>query len=188
MSLLLPEVNPLKKVSIIPRGVAGGYTFAPPLEDRHYWSKRELVSEIALMLGGRASEDIVLNEVTTGAQNDLEQATHLARRMVCQYGMSDKLGHMTLGKREGLVFLGRDIMEERNYSEETARLIDEEVKKIVEEAYGRTKSLLQQNMDKLKLLSSTLLEKEVLNGEEVKHLLGIEKNDTPEKITDGDSS
>jgi cell division protease FtsH len=177
LSLLLPEVNPLKKVSIIPRGLAGGYTFTPPLEDRHYWVKTELIAEIALMLGGRASEEISLNEVTTGAQNDLEMATQMARRMVTQFGMSDKLGHVTLGRREGLVFLGRDIMEERNYSEETARLIDEEVKKIVDEAYTKAKTLLQQNQDKLKTLTSALLEKEVLDGEEVKRMLGMEKKD-----------
>jgi cell division protease FtsH len=110
MSLLLSDVNPLKKVSIIPRGLAGGYTFTPPLEDRHYWTRTELISEIALMLGGRASEELNLSEVTTGAQNDLEMATGMARRMVTQFGMSEKLGHITLGRREGLVFLGRDIM------------------------------------------------------------------------------
>jgi cell division protease FtsH len=177
LSLLLPEVNPLKKVSIIPRGLAGGYTFTPPLEDRHYWTRRELVAEIGLTLGGRVSEEINLKEVTTGAQNDLEQATHMARRMVTQFGMSEKLGHITLGRREGLVFLGRDIVEERNYSEDTARLIDEEVKKIVDEAYTKAKALLQLNQDKLKMLSNALLEKEVLNGEEVKALLGIQKED-----------
>jgi len=175
MSLLLPELNPVKKVSIIPRGLAGGYTFTPPLEDRHYWTKNELISEIAMMLGGRASEEINLSEVTTGAQNDLEQATQMARRMVMQFGMSEKLGNITLGKREGLIFLGRDLMEEKNYSNETARLIDEEIKSIVDEAYMKAKALLQQNLDKLKLLSSTLLEKEVLDGEEVKRLLGIQK-------------
>lgn len=177
LSLLLPEVNTLKKVSIIPRGLAGGYTFTPPLEDRHYWVKRELVAEIALMLGGRASEEINLGEVTTGAQNDLEMATQMARRMVTQFGMSDKLGNVTLGRREGLVFLGRDIMEEKNYSEETARVIDEEVKKIIEESYVKAKGLLQANLEKLKLLSNTLLEKEVLGGEEVKKLLSIDKKD-----------
>jgi len=177
LSLLIPEVNPLKKVSIIPRGLAGGYTFTPPFEDRHYWSKSELIAEIALMLGGRASEELNLNEVTTGAQNDLEVATQMARRMVCQFGMSEKLGNITLGKREGLVFLGRDIMEERNYSEETARIIDEEVKQIVNAAYVKAKDLLQKNIDKLKILSGVLLEKEVLDGEEVKRILGIEKSD-----------
>ncbi|MDD5197204.1 MAG: ATP-dependent zinc metalloprotease FtsH [Candidatus Omnitrophica bacterium] len=177
LSLLLPEVNPLKKVSVIPRGLAGGYTFTPPLEDRHYWTKKELISEIAMMLGGRASEELNLKEVTTGAQNDLEMATGMARRMVTQFGMSEKLGHITLGRREGLVFLGKDIMEEKNYSEETARLIDEEVRRIIEEAYLKAKSLLEQNLDKLKILSNALLEKEVLSGTEVKKLLGIEKND-----------
>jgi cell division protease FtsH len=177
LSLLLPEVNPLKKVSIIPRGLAGGYTFTPPLEDRHYWTKRELIAEITLMLGGRASEEINLNEVTTGAQNDLEMATQMARRMVTQFGMSDKLGNVTLGRREGLIFLGRDIMEEKNYSEDTARLIDEEVKHIVDEGYRKAKGLLQENVDKLKVLSDKLLEKEVLDGEEVKQMLGIKKGD-----------
>ncbi len=177
LSLLLPEVNPLKKVSIIPRGLAGGYTFTPPLEDRHYWTKTELIAEIALILGGRASEEINLNEVTTGAQNDLEMATQMARRMVTQFGMSDKLGNVTLGRREGLIFLGRDIMEEKNYSEETAHMIDEEVKRIVNEGYIKAKNLLQQNLDKLKTLANALLEKEVLDGEEVKRLLGIEKKD-----------
>ncbi len=177
LSLLLPEVNPLKKVSIIPRGLAGGYTFTPPLEDRHYWTKKELLAEITMILGGRASEEINLDEVTTGAQNDLEVATTMARRMVTQFGMSENLGNLTLGKREGLVFLGRDIMEERNYSEQTARLIDEEVKKIIDDAYGKAIGMLKNNQDKLKLLSNSLLEKEVLSGEEVKKILGIEKND-----------
>jgi cell division protease FtsH len=177
LSLLLPEVSPLKKVSIIPRGLAGGYTFTPPLEDRHYWTKHELIAEITMVLGGRAAEKLTLSEVTTGAQNDLETATIMARRMVCQFGMSERLGNVTLGKREGLIFLGRDLVEERNYSDETAKLIDEEVKKIVDEAYEKAKSLLNQNLDKLKLLSNTLLEKEVLDGETVKRLLGIEKSD-----------
>jgi len=177
LSLLLAEVNPLKKVSIIPRGLAGGYTFTPPLEDRHYWTKKQLLEEITMMLGGRASEEINLNEVTTGAQNDLEMATGMARRMVMQFGMSEKLGHLTLGRREGLIFLGRDIMEERNYSEQTARIIDEEVKKITDDAYGNAVNLLKNHLEKLKLLSNTLLEKEVLSGAEVKRVLEIEKSD-----------
>ncbi|RJP29209.1 MAG: ATP-dependent zinc metalloprotease FtsH [Candidatus Omnitrophota bacterium] len=177
LSLLIPEVNPLRKVSIIPRGMAGGYTFTPPLEDKHYWLRSELMGEIALMLGGRASEELTFNEVTTGAQNDLEVATQMARKMVCQYGMSKRLGNVTLGKREGMIFLGRDIVEERNYSEETARVIDEEVKNIVDDGYKRAKELLQQEGDKLKVLASALIEKEVLDAEEVKKLLGIEKKD-----------
>ncbi|MFH1397920.1 MAG: ATP-dependent zinc metalloprotease FtsH [Candidatus Omnitrophota bacterium] len=177
LSLLLPEVNPLKKVSIIPRGLAGGYTFTPPLEDRHYWTKTELIAEIVMMLGGRASEELTLSEVTTGAQNDLEVATQMARKMICQFGMSEKMGNVTLGKREGMVFLGRDMMEERNYSDATARLIDEEVKSIIDTAYAKAKVLLRGSLEKLKTLSNTLLEKEVLDGEEVKKLLGIEKKD-----------
>ena len=178
LSLLLPEVNPVKKVSIIPRGLAGGYTFTPPLEDRHYWTKRELLAEITMMLGGRASEELTFNEVTTGAQNDLEQATAMARRMVCQFGMSDKLGNITLGKREGLVFLGKDLVEERNYSDDTARVIDEEVKHIVDDGYLKAKNLLANHREQLKALSDALLEKEVLDGEEVKRVTGIAKKDT----------
>jgi cell division protease FtsH len=177
LSLLLPDVNPVKRVSIIPRGLAGGYTFNPPVEDRHYWRKTELLSEITLMLGGRASEEINLKDVTTGAQNDLEMATQMARRMVCQYGMSQKLGNVTLGKRGGLVFLGRDLTEERNYSEDTARKIDAEVKGIIDETYNKAKDTLTKNRDKLDLLTVTLLEKEVLDGEEVKKILGIKKNE-----------
>jgi len=177
LSLLLPEVNPLKKVSIIPRGLAGGYTFTPPLEDRHYWTKKELLAEITMILGGRASEELNLSEVTTGAQNDLEVATGMARRMVTQFGMSKRLGNLTLGRREGLVFLGRDIMEEKNYSDQTAHIIDEEVKEITDHAYKNAIELLKNNQDKLKLLSNSLLEKEVLSGEEVKKILGIEKSD-----------
>lgn len=177
LSLLLPEVNPLKKVSIIPRGLAGGYTFTPPLEDRHYWTKKELLAEITMILGGRASEELNLGEVTTGAQNDLEVATGMSRRMVTQFGMSNKLGNLTLGRREGLVFLGRDIMEEKNYSDQTAHLIDQEVKQIIDDAYSKALEMLKNNQDKLKLLSDSLLAKEVLSGEEVKQILGIQKSD-----------
>lgn len=130
-----------------------------------------------MMLGGRGSEELNLNEITTGAQNDLEMATQMARRMVTQFGMSDVLGNITLGKREGLIFLGRDMMEERNYSEQTARIIDDEIKKIVDDAYFHAKDVLKLNIDKLKTLTAKLLEKEVLDGEEVKALLGISKPD-----------
>jgi cell division protease FtsH len=177
LSLFLPELDPLKKVSIIPRGLAGGYTFTAPLEDKHYWTKGELLSRITMMLGGRASEEINLNDVTTGAQDDLHKATQLARHMVMQLGMSEKLGNITLGRREGLVFLGRDLMEEKNYSEDTARIIDQEIKNIVDHAYARATTILSENIDKLKILTAALLEKEVLGGEEVKRLLGIEKKE-----------
>ncbi|MCU0665949.1 MAG: ATP-dependent zinc metalloprotease FtsH [Candidatus Omnitrophica bacterium] len=173
LSLLMPEIDPLKKVSIIPRGLAGGYTFVAPLEDKHYLTRSEIMAKISLTLGGRASEEINLSDITTGAQDDLEKATHMARYMVCQLGMSERLGHLTLGKREGLIFLGRDLMEERNYSEQTARIIDEEIKKIIDDCYAKAKKLIIENKDKLLLLSKTLLEKEVLSGEEAKALLGL---------------
>jgi cell division protease FtsH len=136
-----------------------------------------IAAEITMMLGGRASEELNLSEVTTGAQNDLEVATGMARRMVTQFGMADRLRNITLGRREGLVFLGRDIMEEKNYSEQTARIIDEEVKQITDDAYNKALEMLRSNQDKLKLLSASLLEKEVLSGEEVKKILGIQKSD-----------
>jgi cell division protease FtsH len=127
------------------------------------------------LLGGRVSEELNFGDITTGAGHDLETATQIARQMVCDFGMSERLGNITLGRSHGPVFLGRDLIEERNYSDETARIIDEEIKRIVDESYQRAKALIQQNQEKLKLLAGTLLEREVLSGEEVKKLLGIEK-------------
>ena len=174
LALLKPGVDPLHKVSIIPRGVAAlGYTMQLPLQDRYIMTKSELKDRLVVLLGGRVSEELNIGEITTGAENDLEVATHAARRMVCEFGMSERLGHITLGRREGLIFLGKDIVEEKNYSEETARVIDEEVRKIVDDAYIEAKQLLNENQDKLKLLANTLLEKEVLDGEEVKRILGF---------------
>ncbi|MDP3143515.1 MAG: ATP-dependent zinc metalloprotease FtsH, partial [Candidatus Omnitrophota bacterium] len=125
LSLLITEADPLRKVSIIPRGMTGGYTLTPPVEDKHYWSKKDLEAKLAVALGGRVSEELVLGEITTGAENDLEMVTHIAKKMVCEFGMSSRVGHMTLGRRHGPLFLGRDIVEERDYSEETAKVIDE---------------------------------------------------------------
>jgi cell division protease FtsH len=173
LSLLIPEVDPMSKVSIIPRGMTGGYTITPPIEDRHYWSKTELVGKLTVALGGRVSEEMSLGEITTGAENDLENATEIARKMVCEFGMSERLGHLTLGNRHGPLFLGRDIVEERNYSEDTAKAIDEEVRRFVDEAYNKAKKLLTENQEKLKTLAQNLLEKEVLDVEEVKKLLGM---------------
>jgi len=176
LSLLVPNVNPMTKVSIIPRGLAGGYTLTPPKEDKKYHSKNELLGNICVLLGGRVSEELNFGDITTGAGHDLETATGLARNMVCDYGMSLKLGNITLGKSHGPVFLGRDLVEERNYSEHTAQVIDEEIKNIIDTCYQRSMALIQENGDKLKLLASTLLEKEVLSGEEVRKLLGLEEN------------
>jgi cell division protease FtsH len=181
LSLLIPEVDPMTKVSIIPRGVAGGYTFTPPREDRWYQSRKELLGKITVALGGRASEEVNLDDVTTGAMNDLAEVTRIARHMVCDYGMSKRLGHHTLGKSHGPIFLGRDMVREKDYSEETARIVDEEVKIIVDECYARAKKLIQENRDQLKLLAETLLEKEVLDAEEVKRIIGFKENGQPEE-------
>jgi len=178
LSLLIPEVDPVTKVSIIPRGMAGGYTLTPPREDKGYHSKQELLGDIAVALGGRVSEELNFGDITTGAARDLEASTQIARQMVCDFGMSERLGNITLGKSHGPVFLGRDLIEEKNYSDETASIIDEEIKHIVDECYSRAKKLIQENQEKLKLLANTLLEKEVLSGEEIKRMLGLVTPDT----------
>ncbi len=176
LSLLMPEVDPVTKVSIIPRGMAGGYTLTPPREDKKYHSKTEILGDIVVALGGRVAEELNFGDITTGAAHDLETATGMARQMVCDYGMSGRLGNITLGKSHGPVFLGRDLVEEKNYSDETARIIDEEIKHIIDSCYARAKDLVKSNQEKLKLLSDALLEKEVLTGEEVKRLIGIDKS------------
>ncbi len=181
LSLLIPEVDSLAKVSIIPRGMAGGYTFTPPKEDRWYKSKKELLGLITVALGGRASEEINLADITTGAMNDLIEVTRIARKMVCDYGMSDRLGNYALGRSHGPIFLGRDLVQEKDYSEETAKIIDQEVKRIVTECYARAKKLIEDNKKKLKLLANTLLEKEVLDVEEVKRIVTFRDENIPPK-------
>lgn len=174
LSLLIPGVDPLHKVSIIPRGVAAlGYTMQLPLQDRYIMLKSELLARITVLLGGRAAEGLQFSDITTGSENDIEVATQMARRMVCEFGMSEKVGYLTLGRREGLVFLGKNLSEERNYSEDTAKLIDSEVKSIIDTCYAQARDLLEKNKDKLILLATTLREKEVLDGEEVKKILGF---------------
>lgn len=176
LSLLVPKADPLHKVSIVPRGIGAlGYTMQLPLQDRYIVTKRELIAKLTVLLGGRASEELALGERTTGAQNDLEVATEIARRMVCEYGMSDNLGHVSLQKKSGPVFLGRDLVTEKHYSETTAVQIDKEIKLIVEQAYHSAKELLEHNRERLYLLANTLLEREVLDAEEVKKLLGFEQ-------------
>jgi len=173
LSLLVPGVDPLSKVSIIPRSMAGGYTLTPPVEDRHYFSRNELKGKMIVILGGRVSEEIILGEITTGAENDLAQATKIARSMVCEYGMSEKVGNLTLGRRHGPIFLAKDIAEEKDYSEATAKIIDGEIRKFIDEAYERAKKALTENQDKLNKLAQALLEKEVLDVEEVKKIVGL---------------
>ncbi|MFH1198858.1 MAG: ATP-dependent zinc metalloprotease FtsH [Candidatus Omnitrophota bacterium] len=175
LSLLIAEVNPMTKVSIIPRGMAGGYTLTPPQEDKRYNSKKELLGSITVALGGRASEELTFDDITTGASKDLEWVTGVSRGMICDYGMSDKIGNIALGRSHGPVFLGRDMVQEKDYSEETAKIIDGEIKRIIDDCYSRAKRLIKENQDKLKLLADTLLDKEVLNVQEVRKLIGLEK-------------
>ena len=174
LTLMLEGVDPLKKVSIIPRGHAAlGYTLQMPTEDRYMMSEKELVNKMIILMGGRVAEEIVFHEITTGAQNDLEVATGYAQRMVCEFGMSKRLGNLTFGKKDRQVFLGRDLMREKDYSESTAILIDEEVRRIVDSCYKRAHQLLTQHQDKLKLLSDRLLEKETLEAHEVREIVEI---------------
>ncbi|MFH1045595.1 MAG: ATP-dependent zinc metalloprotease FtsH, partial [Candidatus Omnitrophota bacterium] len=181
LALLLPDADPLHKVSILPRGLALGYTLAPPLEDRHIYTKNKLLAEITMALGGRASEELILQEITTGAQNDLELATDLARRMVCEFGMSPRLGTRTFGQREHQVFLGRDLLEHRNYSDQTALLIDQEMQRIVNFCYKKAKQELNKHKHALQKLADLLLQKEVLTAQQVKEITGLEKTENPQQ-------
>jgi cell division protease FtsH len=180
LALLIPDADPLHKVSILPRGLALGYTITPPIEDRYISTKKKLMAEIAKTLGGRASEELIFNEISTGAQADLRVVTDEARSMVTRYGMSEKLGHLTFGRPHEHIFLGRDIREERDYSDQTAQQIDQEVRRILDTCYTQAKQLLKKHKSKLKLLATTLLEREVMDGEEVAKLVGI-KNKFPKK-------
>ncbi|HQP10996.1 MAG TPA: cell division protein FtsH, partial [Candidatus Omnitrophota bacterium] len=167
------------KVSIIPRGMAGGYTLTPPTEDKHYLNKKELMGQMTVLLGGLVGEEVVIGDTSTGVSNDLERVSQIARHMVCTYGMSDKMGSLAYGKNEQLGFLGRDFMQQKDYSEETAKKIDEEVRSLVNAAYTRAKKLLTENRDKLDILASTLVEKEVLDIDEARRLLGMAPTETP---------
>lgn len=174
IALLLPGADPVHKISIIPRGYGvGGYTLQVPDEDRNLITQKELLDRITVLLGGRVAEELYFNEISSGASDDLEKATHFAQAMVCELGMSDKLGHLTFGKKDRQVFLGRDLMREKDYSEQTAVLIDSEVRRIVDGCYVRAKELLKQNQDKLNQLSDVLLEKEVLDAEEIRKITGF---------------
>jgi len=169
---MLPGCDPVHKISIIPRGhKALGYTLQLPEEDRFLISKEELLQRISVLLGGRVAESIVFGDVTTGAQNDLERATQLARQMVTEFGMSEKLGPVTLGRKQHEVFLGKDIVEDRNYSEEVAFAIDQEVRRIVDQCYDKAREILETNRAKLESVARLLLEREVIEAEELEELL-----------------
>jgi cell division protease FtsH len=168
---LLPNDDPVHKVSILPRGMALGYTMQLPTVDKYLTTKNELLDKIAGLLGGRVAEEMVFGEISTGASNDLERATEIVRAMVCEYGMSDQIGPLTVGKRHANPFLGRDMMEDRNYSEEMAMAIDKEIRLTMEQAYDRAKSILGENREKMDMIVKVLLEKETLEREEFEALM-----------------
>lgn len=172
IGLLLPNADPVHKVTIIPRGRAGGYTLMLPKEDRSYATRSELLDRLKTMLGGRVAEEVVLKEISTGASNDIQQASSLVRSMITQYGMSDVLGPISFGEgQDHQVFLGRDLNNQRNYSEDVACEIDKEVRRYIEEAYEECRRLLVENIDKLHLIAKALMEKETLQAEELQKIM-----------------
>lgn len=168
---LIPGTDPIHKATIIPRGRALGVTHYLPVDERHTYSKEYIEKTLAVMLGGRAADVLIGGEPTTGAGDDIERATELARNMVCEWGMSDKLGPLTFGQKGEPIFLGRDIVSQKTISEETAKTIDQEIRKIVESAYTRAQTLLIKNRDKLEILAKALLEREILDGDDIDKLL-----------------
>ena len=166
----LSSQDPVHQISIVPRGGAGGYTYYLPKEDKSYMSKNEMIDEIVSLLGGRVAESIFLDDISTGASNDIERATDIARKMVTRYGMSDKLGPIAFGNPHEEVFLGRDFGEQKNYSDEVAFEIDEEIKSIVDSAYNKAKTILTENSDKVHLIANKLMETEKLSGEEFREM------------------
>jgi len=171
----LPGTDPIHKVTIIPRGMALGLTQQLPIDEKHTYARDFLNNNIAILLGGRVAEEIIFNEVTTGAGNDIERATDIARKMVCNWGMSDKLGPLSYGKKEEQIFLGREIAQHRDYSEATAIAIDAEVKNIVDENHSRVTKLLSDSRESLVILAEKLLERESLDADEIDLVLNGEE-------------
>ena len=167
----LPNTDPVHKVSIIPRGRALGYTLTLPTEDKFLVTRDELMDELAMLLGGRTAEELIFADPTTGAQNDIERATKVARQMVTEFGMSDRLGPLTLGQKQGEVFLGRDFAAQPDYSDQIAYEIDQEIKRLVDDAYNDARRILTENLDKLKVIAATLIERETVEKEELEALL-----------------
>ena len=166
VSRFLPTQDPVHQISIIPRGMAGGYTMYRPTEDKSFMSRTEMVENIISLLGGRVAEKLILDDISTGASNDIERATKIARSMVTKYGMSERIGTITLGQNQEEVFLGRDFAQSKEYSEETAGIVDEEVKSIIDFAYKKAEEILKEHIDKLHSVAGVLLEKEKIDGEE----------------------
>ncbi len=186
VGMLLTHTDPVHKVSIIPRGRAGGYTLMLPTEDRYYATRSELLDQLTTLLGGRVAEAVILDEISTGAQNDLERATELVRKMITEYGMSEVLGPITFGHKQEQVFLGRDIGRDRNYSEEVAYSIDKETRRLIEDAYEKAEQVLRDNIDKLHLIAKALIERETLAGKDLKELIDTGKLSPKDKTDDGD--
>ncbi|MCH7761351.1 ATP-dependent zinc metalloprotease FtsH [candidate division TA06 bacterium] len=186
VSKFTPGTDPIHKVTIIPRGMALGVTLQLPLDDRKTYSRDYCLAQLQVMLGGRAAELVALDQLTTGAGNDIEQATELARKMVCEWGMSDKMGPLTFGKKEEEIFLGREIAKHRDYSEDTARQIDKEVKRIVEEAEEGAKQTLKKNLAILHELAKALLEREILDTHQIDEIIRTTRGDKPPSDSDRD--
>jgi cell division protease FtsH len=180
LSKLLPNADPVHKVSVIPRGMALGVTVAIPEEDKRLMTKEYLEDMITVLMGGRVAEKLVFGNLSTGAANDLERVTEIARKMVTEWGMSERLGPTTFGKTQREVFLGRDLGLKTPISEETLRIIDEEIKRIVEWAERRAEEILKENIEKLHKLAQVLLEKETISGEELDKIIKDDKEDLPE--------
>ena len=170
VSHYLTTQDPVHQISIVPRGMAGGYTMYRPTEDKNFMSKTEMEENIVSLLGGRVAESLILNDVSTGASNDIERATAIARNMVTKYGMSDRIGTLTLGSDQDQVFLGRDLAHAKTYSEETASVIDEEIKRIVDTAYAKARQILTEHIDKLHAVAGILLEKEKIEADEFERI------------------
>src|SRR5258706_10032468 len=171
---MLPHADPIHKVTIIPRGMALGLTTMLPIDEKHNYSRDYLRDQICILLGGRIAEEITLGSITTGAGNDLERATDLARKMVCEWGMSDSMGPLTFGKKEEQIFLGREIAQHQDYSEDTAVRIDHEVKRFVQTNYERAKLVLEEHRISLDRIAEELLIREVLDAEQVRRIVAGE--------------
>jgi cell division protease FtsH len=185
---LLPGTDPVHKVSIIPRGMALGVTMQLPVDDRHGYSKDYLENQIAMLLGGRLAEEIVLDQKTTGASNDIERASQMARKMVCQWGMSDALGPLSFGDNQEQVFLGKELIHSKDYSEDTARMIDDEVRRIVDEGYEKAKKLLKDNSEMLEAIAQALLDRETISGADIDLIMdGKELPPVPEVSGNGNN-
>ena len=168
---LLPRTDPVHKVTIIPRGQALGLTMQLPQEDRYSMDKEQILQNISVLFGGRIAEEVFMKQMTTGASNDFERATAMARRMVTQWGMSDALGPMVYGENEGEVFLGRSVTTTKNVSEATLQRVDAEIKKIIDEQYGLARSLIEENREKVELMAQTLLEWETIDADQVNDIM-----------------